>query len=237
MTYTPPSPVRMPTDPNVSFYSNSLRALLTNPTSFQTDPGYQFARDQAMQAVQRSNSRMLGSGNLMTALQDRAAGLASQQYGERVNQLSGLLGTADQYNLGLGRNAIGAQSAADQYQLGAGQNANMAQRNANDLALGFGGLGINSQRTANDYALGLLGAGNTATRNANDLTLGMGALGNAAQRNANDYGLGMYGAQTQRGNAESNSYYMGQGNALDWRKYYDTQFPRQNYGGSYPGGA
>ena len=61
---------------------------------FQTDPGYQFARDEALQATQRQTGTggFQGSGNVLTALQDRAAGLASQQYGNWVGRLQPYLG-------------------------------------------------------------------------------------------------------------------------------------------------
>ncbi len=61
---------------------------------FQTDPGYQFAMDQALQATQRQTGTggFQGSGNVLTALQDRAAGLASQQYGNWAARLQPYLG-------------------------------------------------------------------------------------------------------------------------------------------------
>jgi len=61
---------------------------------FQTDPGYQFALDQALQATQRAQGTggYQGSGNVLTALQDRAAGLASQQYGNWAARLAPFVG-------------------------------------------------------------------------------------------------------------------------------------------------
>ena len=52
--------------------------------AFQTDPGYQFARDQALQATDRASGTggMQYSGNVLSALEDRASGLAQQQYGQ-----------------------------------------------------------------------------------------------------------------------------------------------------------
>src|SRR5215831_12898718 len=74
---------------------------------FQTDPGYQFAMDQALQATQRAQGTggWQGSGNVLTALQDRASGLAQQQYGNWVQRLAPFL----PYSLG------GAAGAASQY--------------------------------------------------------------------------------------------------------------------------
>ena len=61
---------------------------------FQTDPGYQFAVNQALQATQRSQGTggFQDSGNVLTALQDRASGLAQQQYQNYVQRLQPFLG-------------------------------------------------------------------------------------------------------------------------------------------------
>jgi hypothetical protein len=66
--------------------------------AFQTDPGYNFARDEALKATERTQGTggFQGSGNVLTALQDRASGLASQQYGNWAARLQPFLGqTAD----------------------------------------------------------------------------------------------------------------------------------------------
>jgi len=65
-------------------------------TAFQTDPGYEFARDEALQGVERSGASrgMLNSGNTLMALQDRASGLAEQQYGNWANRALGVAGMA-----------------------------------------------------------------------------------------------------------------------------------------------
>jgi len=60
---------------------------------FNTDPGYQFARDEALQATQRATGTggFQGSGNVLTALEDRASGLAQQQYGNWAQRLAQFL--------------------------------------------------------------------------------------------------------------------------------------------------
>jgi hypothetical protein len=65
---------------------------------FQTDPGYEFARKEALRAVERQSGTGGGqySGNVLAALQDRASGLAQQQYGNYVQRLAPFLG----YSLG-----------------------------------------------------------------------------------------------------------------------------------------
>lgn len=57
--------------------------------AFQQGPGYQFAVDQAMQGAARAASAggALNSGNTQIALQDRASGLANQEYGSWLDRL------------------------------------------------------------------------------------------------------------------------------------------------------
>ncbi len=94
---------------------------------FQTDPGYEFARDEALRATDRSvgTGGFQNSGNILTALEDRASGLAQQQYGNYVNRLAPFL----QY----------AQGTAGQ--LGSAYAGQGTALNANDLSqaqLGYG---------------------------------------------------------------------------------------------------
>jgi hypothetical protein len=60
--------------------------------AFQTAPGYQFATQQGIQALDRSaaGSGMFGSGNAAMALNDYGQGMANQQYGNWMQGLSGL---------------------------------------------------------------------------------------------------------------------------------------------------
>ena len=94
---------------------------------FQTDPGYQFARDEALKATERQQGTggYQGSGNVLTALQNRASGLAQQQYGNYVNRLAPFLG----YSLGAG----GALAGAD-----IGQGTATAGNLVNQANLGYG---------------------------------------------------------------------------------------------------
>lgn len=157
-------------------YQNKLRDLMNNPGSFQGTPGFKFALDTGLDAVNRSNSASRGSGNALAALTKYGTGLAAQDYGNEFDRL--LRGSGQE----------------QQFQIGTDANANTATRNANDLSLG-------TTRNANDLTLGLGANANSAARNANDLTLGLGANANTATRNANDrtandqqFGLGMYRA-------------------------------------------
>jgi hypothetical protein len=71
--------------------------------AFQTDPGYQFALNQALQATQRAQGTggWQGSGNVLSALEDRASGLAQQQYGQWAQRLAPYLGQQSQAASGL----------------------------------------------------------------------------------------------------------------------------------------
>jgi hypothetical protein len=79
---------------------------------FQTDPGYEFLQNAEQQAVARKEGTGGGqfSGNVLTALQDRAAGVAAQQYSNYVSRLAPFLG----YSLGTGGQLSGVQTGEGQ---------------------------------------------------------------------------------------------------------------------------
>jgi hypothetical protein len=66
--------------------------------AFQTDPGYQFALNQALQATQRSTGTggFQDSGNVLNELAKTGAGYASQQYGQWAARLAPYLGQQSQ---------------------------------------------------------------------------------------------------------------------------------------------
>jgi hypothetical protein len=224
------------------FYQNKIKGLLDNPSSFASTPGYQFTRDQALEALNHQNSSIRGSGNAMAALLDRASGLASTGYDQALHTLGGLAGQEENYDLGLaGANntaqgnantlSLGTTRNANDLTLGLGANANTATRNANDLTLGLGANANNAQRTANDLTLGLGTNANAAQRTANDFSLGREQNALTGQRdwwnydntrsaNQNEYSLGMYNAQTGRGAAESNAYLGDQASRRAWYSVY-----------------
>ena len=72
---------------------NKLNALLQNPESVSSTPGYQFAYNQGLEAVNRTAAAkgQLGSGNRLYDLTKFGQGLASQTYNSTVSQLSNLL--------------------------------------------------------------------------------------------------------------------------------------------------
>jgi hypothetical protein len=81
-------------------YQTQLQGLLTNPNSFQMDPGTQFAENQALQAVSRHGNAMFGttrSGNTAQALEQTAAGYGAQAYNQRITQLMQMSGANNMF--------------------------------------------------------------------------------------------------------------------------------------------
>lgn len=74
--------------------------------AFQTNPGYEFARDQGLQAIERNASKYgrLDSGNTDSDMGRFAIGTADQAYGDWLSNLSG-------YN-GMYGNGVQADSTA-----------------------------------------------------------------------------------------------------------------------------
>jgi hypothetical protein len=79
-------------------YAAQLNDILQGKRDFRTDPGYRFVYDEAMQGTRRQMAAggYQNSGNMYTALQNRAAGLASQQYGSIMDRLTNLAGAGSQ---------------------------------------------------------------------------------------------------------------------------------------------
>ena len=73
--------------------ANRLNTLLQNPESVSSTPGYQFAYNQGLEAVNRTAAAkgQLGSGNRLYDLTKFGQGLASQTYNDTVNQLTNTL--------------------------------------------------------------------------------------------------------------------------------------------------
>jgi hypothetical protein len=178
----------------MSVYDTQINSLLTDPNSFQGTPGYQFAYNQGIGALDRSaNARGMGySGNALGDLVKYGTGLATQNYGDFLKTMIQGQGQQQQYDLGLGRNQNEATNIANQYQLGTQSNANNQWRNQADFGLGMYNAG-------NNFALG-------TQRNANDAAANWWNAG-TNQQNAN---TNQYNAQTQRGAAGAQDW---------WRSY------------------
>ena len=182
------------------FYANKLKGYLTDPNSFQSSPGFQFALNTGLDGVSRQLAAkgMSDSGNALAELTKYGTGLASQEYGNTLDRLGKFSGQEQQYDLGLGQNANTATRNANEYDLGLQQNANTNQNNYWNYDLGLG-------RNANE-----------ASRNQNDFNLGVG-------RNQVDFmnaGTNRYNAATNRGSAQSADYYRGQDNSRLWDQFY-----------------
>ena len=69
-------------------YCGSAKNFSYSAQDFQVDPGYQFALDQGLQAVQRSaaSKGLLNSGGAVKAVNDYAQGQADQQYSTAYNR-------------------------------------------------------------------------------------------------------------------------------------------------------
>lgn len=170
-----------------NFYEKQLQGLLSNPNSFQGTPGFQFARDQGLEAATRKLNAggMGGSGNALAELTRLGTGYAMQDYGNQVDRLGRLTGQQQQF------------------QLGQDQNANQATRNTNDYNLGL-------YKTSNDFQLGSEQNAQTAQRdwwNANNQN---NQFNLGQQRAATDWynaDTNRFGADTQRGNAMANIFF------------------------------
>lgn len=218
-------------------YQNQLNQMLTNPSSFQGTPGFQFALNTGLDSVNRSNSAMRGSGNALAALTQYGTGLAQQDYGNQEKFLGDMSNSQNQYGLGQGALANTANSNANQYSLGQQQNSNTLAlgnaANANTAANNSMNFGLGMYQAGNQYDLGLGGLANQAQSNANtaqnnawNYNLGVGQNANQSAANQNAFNLGQgqndinwFGAQTNRGTAESNAYQANQQNMRNWMPY------------------
>src|SRR5258706_15039579 len=92
--YTPLSDLGSKYGAGTNMYMNSLglngaggNADATG--AFQASPGYNWQRDQAIEATARNANRFGAGGNELAALTDRANNLANQEYGNSQDRLAG----------------------------------------------------------------------------------------------------------------------------------------------------
>jgi hypothetical protein len=128
--------------------------------AFESSPGYQFARDEAMRGVLQNAAATggLGGGNVLRALQDRAANLASTEYGNYYNRLADLAGR------GIQASQIGAGLTGQQTGLGTGLTQTAMQGQAGQA----GDLGralANLYSTGGTQAANILGGAGTNLAN------------------------------------------------------------------------
>jgi hypothetical protein len=94
--YTPLSDLGTKYGQGTNMYMNSLglngAAGNTAATgAFQASPGYNWQRDQAIEATARDANRYGAGGNELAAVTDRANNLANQEYGNWQNRLAGFV--------------------------------------------------------------------------------------------------------------------------------------------------
>ena len=75
-------------------YQSQLSALMANPSSVTSTPGYQFNLDQGLQQLTRmgASQGMLGSGNMLQAVTQYGQNYATNQYQTQLNNLMQLAG-------------------------------------------------------------------------------------------------------------------------------------------------
>ena len=134
-----------------AFYGNQLKKYISDPSSFNGSPGFNFALQTGLDGIDRKMAAggFSGSGNALAELTKYGTGLASQEYGNTIDRRGKLAGQEQNYDIGLG------------------QNANTATRNMNDFAIG-------AQRNTNDAQKNWWDYDVNQTRNSNDFTLGQG---------------------------------------------------------------
>lgn len=184
--------------------------------NLEADPGYQFARDEAIKATNREMAAggKYGSGNRLAEIADRVTGVASQY----ANQ------------------AFGRQlaTAGENYGRDVGEFGMARQRESDIYGRGLTGYGLDYQRAQDEYGreqnylnrlAGIAGVGQTA----------VGQSGAAGSNMANAIGnINMANAAAQ-GNAAQNKYgaYNNavQGGISNYLTYQGLQNPQQNYAG------
>jgi hypothetical protein len=77
-------------------YQKQLQGLMTDPNSFQVDPGTQYAIDAANNATTRSANSMGVSrgGSVLAGISANTVGLSEADYNTRIQQLTALSGAA-----------------------------------------------------------------------------------------------------------------------------------------------
>ena len=126
--------------------------LYGDPSEFINDPSYQFRKQQGMDGIESSAAASGGllSGAALKSLNRYNSDLASQEYGNAFNRLSGVAGTGQTTATNLGQ--FGAQNALNQ--------GNAAIGGANAQANGIvGAAGARQQGFNNMLSLGMKAAG------------------------------------------------------------------------------
>jgi hypothetical protein len=137
--------------------------------AFNAGPGYQFARDQALEGVLRKANAAGGlGGNALVALQERGTQLANQSYGDWQNRLGQLASLAASSGAAAGSGMAGAYGAL----------GNQATQYGRDKVGVVQNTGEGVSRTyQNEAAAAQSGAANLAGLGMNLLGLGANVFG------------------------------------------------------------
>lgn len=136
-------------------------------TAFRSDPGYGFTRDEAIKGVDRSAAArgLLNSGRTIKAIQERAASLADQSFGNWFNRYGAIAGNGQTATGGTAQ--AGANAAANQgdaLMAGGAARASGYRDAANASSQGWGGAMSSVNQGLNNYfALNGLGGGGGGT--------------------------------------------------------------------------
>lgn len=166
----------------------------TGNPQFHTDPGYQFAFDQGLKAVDARFPGMSKSGAKAQALTQFGQGQADQQYDNWLSRLSGLASagqTATGQSATLGANFTSANNAAGA-NLTSGLNS-IGQQNSQAIGAYSQNTGNILQNAAAARASGYVGGANAIT----------GAIGGGVNNLLAAYGSGAFGGNSGYGFPDS----------------------------------
>lgn len=122
--------------------AEQLAGVLSGDIDFTTDPGYQFQLNQAIESTEASAAARgyNRSGNVLEAVRGTAQGVASQEYSNIIDRLTGLAGATPQNALGGGQVYGGLIGESYSAMLGQAQASGAVGAGQGGLVSGAGGL-------------------------------------------------------------------------------------------------
>lgn len=217
-------------------YSNKLKQIIGG--DFAGTEGFKSALNTGLTAVNRSNSRMRGSGNALAALTKYGTELAMKDRGDEISRLTALDAGEKSYDLGDRSAKLGTDRLAFDTRMGDGSLALGRDRLALDDRMGAGRLALDADlghgaldntrdattknflstmyRADNDYDVAKEGNANNAQRNWWDhsdtrdrLNLDTVTAENQHALEAERAKQAWFNARTARGSARANDYWTG----------------------------
>lgn len=122
--------------------AQQLTGILSGDIDFRTDPGYQFRLNEAMREVERgASARGLNrSSNVLNAMNQRAQDVASGEYNNIINRLTGLAGATPQNAIAGGQTYGNLMGNVYSAQLGQAMNQGQAEGGMGSLISTIGGV-------------------------------------------------------------------------------------------------